>query len=42
MINQDVRIQYPIPAFIEYEYRGTGTSVEEVKKCMEYMKKILA
>lgn len=34
--------KYPIPAFIEYEYRGTGTSVEEVKKCMEYMKKILA
>ncbi|HEX4231361.1 MAG TPA: TIM barrel protein [Bryobacteraceae bacterium] len=29
---------YPIPAFIEYEYKGTGTPVEEVKKCMAYMK----
>ncbi len=34
--------KYPIPAFIEYEYRGTGTSVEEVKKCLAYMKNILA
>ncbi|HZS53668.1 MAG TPA: TIM barrel protein [Bryobacteraceae bacterium] len=34
--------QYPIPALIEYEYRGTGTSVEETKKCMEYMKQALA
>ena len=33
---------YPIPAFIEYEYKGTGTSVEEVKKCMAYMKQALA
>lgn len=29
---------YPIPALIEYEYKGTGTPVEEVKKCMAYMK----
>jgi sugar phosphate isomerase/epimerase len=34
--------KYPIPALVEYEYRGTGTSVEEVKKCMEYMKQALA
>jgi len=27
---------YPIPALIEYEYRGTGTPVEEVKKCLDY------
>ena len=34
--------KYPIPAFIEYEYKGTGTSVEEVKKCMAYMRQALA
>lgn len=34
--------KYPIPAFIEYEYKGTGTSVDEVKKCMAYMKQALA
>jgi sugar phosphate isomerase/epimerase len=30
--------KYPIPAFVEYEYRGTGTPVEEVKKCLDYMR----
>jgi sugar phosphate isomerase/epimerase len=34
--------KYAIPALVEYEYRGTGTSVEEVKKCMEYMRQALA
>ena len=34
--------KYPIPAFVEYEYKGTGTSVDEVKKCMAYMKQALA
>jgi sugar phosphate isomerase/epimerase len=34
--------QYPIPALVEYEYKGTGTPVEETKKCMEYMRRILA
>ncbi len=34
--------KYPIPAFVEYEYKGTGTSVEEVRKCMAYMKQALA
>ena len=29
---------YPIPALIEYEYKGTGTPVEEVKKALAYMK----
>lgn len=29
--------RYPIPALIEYEYKGTGTPVQEVKKCLEYM-----
>jgi sugar phosphate isomerase/epimerase len=32
---------YPIPALIEYEYKGTGTPVEEVKKCMTYMKQCI-
>lgn len=34
--------KYPLPAFIEYEYKGSGTSVEEVKKCMAYMRQALA
>jgi hypothetical protein len=32
----------PIRAFIEYEHRGTGTPVEEAKKCMAYMRQALA
>jgi sugar phosphate isomerase/epimerase len=32
---------YPIPALIEYEYQGTGTPVEEVKKCLVYCRKAL-
>ncbi len=34
--------RYPIPAFIEYEYKGTGTSVQEVAKCYQYCKDALA
>jgi sugar phosphate isomerase/epimerase len=34
--------KWPIPAFIEYEYKGAGTSPEEVKKCFDYCKKVLA
>ncbi len=34
--------KWPIPAFIEYEYKGTGTSPEEVKKCFDYCKQVLA
>lgn len=34
--------KYPIPAFIEYEYRGTESSTAEVKKCFEYAKAALA
>jgi sugar phosphate isomerase/epimerase len=34
--------KYPISAFIEYEYRGTGTPIEEVKKCMAFMRQALA
>jgi sugar phosphate isomerase/epimerase len=33
--------RYPIPAFIEYEYDGPGTPVEEVKKCLAYEKAAL-
>lgn len=34
--------KWPIPAFIEYEYKGTATSPEEVKKCFDYAKQALA
>jgi sugar phosphate isomerase/epimerase len=34
--------KYPIRAFVEYEHRGTGTPVEEVNKCMAYMRQALA
>ena len=34
--------KWPIPADIEYEYRGTGTSTAEVKKCLEFAKQALA
>ncbi len=36
------RERWPIPADIEYEYRGEGTSTQEVKKCYEFAKKALA
>jgi len=34
--------KYPIYADIEYEYRGAGDPVTEVKKCMQYIKDALA
>jgi sugar phosphate isomerase/epimerase len=34
--------KYPIRAFVEYEYPGMGTSVEEVKKCLDYLRGCLA
>jgi sugar phosphate isomerase/epimerase len=34
--------RWPIPADIEYEYRGEGTSTEEVKKCMAFARQALA
>lgn len=34
--------KYGIPALVEYEYRGTGTPVEEVGKCMDYMRQTVA
>jgi sugar phosphate isomerase/epimerase len=33
--------KYPIPAYIEYEYQGTGNSQAEVKKCFDYCKATL-
>ncbi len=33
---------WPIRAYVEYEYRGTGTPVEEVKKCVDYARQALA
>jgi sugar phosphate isomerase/epimerase len=34
--------KWPIPAYVEYEYRGAGSPTEEVKKCFQYAKRILA
>jgi sugar phosphate isomerase/epimerase len=36
------REKWPIPAYVEYEYRGSGTPVEEVKKCIAFAKQALA
>jgi sugar phosphate isomerase/epimerase len=33
--------KWPIRAHLEYEHEGTGTPVEEVRKCYEYAKKAL-
>jgi sugar phosphate isomerase/epimerase len=33
---------WPLRADIEYEYKGAGTPVEEVKKCYEYARQALA
>lgn len=34
--------RYPIYCLVEYEYRGTGTAIEETKKCMTFMRQALA
>jgi sugar phosphate isomerase/epimerase len=34
--------RWPIRAYIEYEHRGTGTPVEEVQKCLDFVKLTLA
>jgi sugar phosphate isomerase/epimerase len=36
------REQWPIRAYIEYEYRGTDGAIAEVKKCFDYAKAALA
>lgn len=34
--------KWPIRAHVEYEYKGSGPVVEEVRKCYEYVKQALA
>jgi sugar phosphate isomerase/epimerase len=34
--------RWPIRAYLEYEYQGEGTPVEEVKKCLAYAQQALA
>ena len=36
------REKWPIRAYVEYEYKGQGTPVEEVKKCVAFAKQALA
>ena len=36
------REHWPIRAYVEYEYRGAGTPVDEVRKCIEFAKQALA
>jgi sugar phosphate isomerase/epimerase len=36
------REKWPITAHLEYEHRGTGTPVEEVRKCLDYARQALA
>jgi sugar phosphate isomerase/epimerase len=33
---------YPFPAYVEYEYAGTGTSTQEVARSLEYVRAALA
>jgi len=34
--------KWPIRAYVEYEYKGSGSSVDEVKKCFDYARQALA
>src|SRR4029079_6505374 len=36
------RERWPIRADVEYEYRGSGSPIEEVKKCLAFAKQALA
>jgi sugar phosphate isomerase/epimerase len=36
------REKWPIRGYVEYEYKGAGTPVEESRKCLEYAKQALA
>src|SRR4051812_8542419 len=36
------RERWPIRAYVEYEYEGRGTPVDEVKKCSHYLRRMLA
>jgi sugar phosphate isomerase/epimerase len=33
--------RWPIRAYVEYEYRGAGSPIDEVKKCLDYAKRAL-
>jgi hypothetical protein len=34
--------RWPIAADIEYEYRGSGSPVEEVTRCLQFLTRALA
>jgi hypothetical protein len=34
--------KWPIAAYLEYEYKGAGTPVEEVKRGLEFLRQALA
>ena len=34
--------RYPFPAMIEYEYAGKGTAVQEVRRCLDFCRAMLA
>lgn len=36
------RERWPIRAYVEYQYRGEGTAIEEVRKCLAYAKQALS
>jgi sugar phosphate isomerase/epimerase len=36
------REKWPIRAYVEYEYRGQGSPIDEVRKCMAFAKQALA
>jgi sugar phosphate isomerase/epimerase len=36
------REKWPLTAHLEYEHRGTGTPVDEVRKCLDFAKQALA
>jgi sugar phosphate isomerase/epimerase len=36
------RERYAIPVDVEYEYAGSGTSTQEIRHCLDYVKAILA
>ena len=36
------RERWPIRAYVEYEFRGPGTPIDEVKRCLAYAKQALA
>jgi len=36
------RERWPIRAYVEYQYRGEGSTIDEVRKCLAYAKQALA